>query len=86
MEKMTTILFALMLVGCACKPVIQYVKVPPIEPPIITRPDLETDYLKHSDNAGVVLQAHRITIKKLQQWGLELETALDAYRIKKETK
>ena len=64
--------------GCATK--VEYVKVPPQEPPVITRPALDTDYLKATDDAGTVIQAHRLTIKKLQGWGLELEAALDAYR------
>ena len=67
------------LMGCTTVKT-EYVKVPPQEPPVITRPALDTDYLKATDDAGTVIQAHRLTIKKLQGWGLELEAALDAYR------
>ena len=88
MARKAIIIFTLFLAGCACKPEvrIEYVKVPPVEPPVITRPVLETDYLKLDNDPGMVLQLHRITIKRLQQWGLELEAALDAYRTKKDTK
>lgn len=78
------VVLAFFLSGCATqKPEVrvEYVKVSQIEPPIITRPDLDTDYLKDGMDAGTVIQAHRLTIKKLQQWGLELEAALNAYRI-----
>jgi hypothetical protein len=75
------LLVMLELVGCTTTK-IEYVKVPPAEPPVITRPLLDTDYLKSTDDAGTVLQAHRLVIKKLQGWGLELEAALDAYRTK----
>jgi PBP1b-binding outer membrane lipoprotein LpoB len=72
------------LSGCAAtkpKVMVEYVQATQIEPPIITRPDLDTDYLKDGMDAGTVIQSHRLTIKKLQQWGLELEAALNAYRI-----
>lgn len=85
-KKIITVFLALSLVGCACDPVIKYVYVPPKEPPVIARPALETDNIKPEDDDGTVIQLHRITIKTLQKWGLELEAALDAYRIKKEVK
>lgn len=69
----------LFLSGCATQVRTEYVKAPQVEPPIITRPDLDTDYLKPGMDPGEVLQAHRLTIKKLQAWGLELEAALKAY-------
>ena len=81
MEK--ALILVLFLSGCACKPVIEYVKVPPKEPPVITRPALATDTLEEGDNPGVVIKKFRLTITQLQQWGLELETALDAYRTTK---
>ena len=76
------ILISLLLVGCACNPEvrIEYIKVPPKTPPVITRPQLDTDYIKSDADAGTVIQAHRLTIKKLQQWGLELDAAINAYR------
>jgi hypothetical protein len=79
------VVLAFCLSGCAAPPKpevrVEYVKVSQIEPPIIPRPELDTDYLKDGMDAGTVIQAHRLTIKKLQQWGLELESALNAYRI-----
>ena len=83
-KTITLLLTLVLLTGCGTTK-IEYVEVPPKEPPVIVRPVLETDYLKPGDDAGVVLQAHRLTIKKLQQWGMELETALSAYK-KKDTK
>lgn len=77
-KKLILISAFLLLTGCATKTV--YVEVPPKEPPLITRPQLDTDYLKQGSTPGDVIQAHRLTIRKLQQWGIELETALDAYR------
>lgn len=81
---MYAVILSALLVGCACNPEIrvEYVKVPPAEPPVITQPVLETDYIKPGDDAGKVLQAHRLTIKMLQQYALELDAALDAYRKK----
>ena len=78
MAKKLILISILLLSGCATKTI--YVEVPPKEPPLITRPQLDTDYLKQGSTPGDVIQAHRLTIKKLQQWGMELETALDAYR------
>jgi len=83
-KKIICIVWAIALVGCACDQI--YVKVPPKEPPVIERPALDTDNIKPDDDDGTVIQLHRITIKTLQKWGLELEAALDAYRIKKEVK
>lgn len=83
-KKIICIVWTIALVGCACDPI--YVKVPPKEPPVIERPALATDNIKPDDDDGTVIQLHRITIKTLQKWGLELEAALDAYRIKKEVK
>ena len=74
---MDKLILALLLTGCATT---QYVAAPTIEPPVIARPELDVDYLKPGDDAGTVIQAHRLTIKKLQSWGLQLEAALDAYR------
>jgi len=49
-------------------------------PPSIPRPQLETDALKIGDDSGTVIQAHRITIKRLQSWGLEQEAILKGYQ------
>ena len=79
----TIIILLLFLSGCASQQVrTEYVASTQIEPPIISRPDLDTDYIKPGMDAGEVLSAHRLTIKKLQQWGLELESALNVYRTK----
>lgn len=77
------ILICLLLSGCSLfQPRIEYVQIPPKAPPIIERPMLETDRIKPGDDAGTVIQAHRLAIIQLQKWGLELEAALDAYRPK----
>lgn len=78
MAKVILILI-LFLSGCAAQVRTEYVKAPQVEPPVITRPDLDTDYITPDMNPGEVIQAHRLTIKKLQAWGLELEQALKAY-------
>lgn len=81
------ILACVILAGCAtCKPTIEYVEVPPKTPPVIERPILEVERIKPGDDAGTVIQAHRVAIKQLQKWGMELEAALDAYRKKDEKK
>lgn len=72
-----TIISLVLSSGCATT---EYVHISPAEPPIINRPHLETSTLQPGDSAARVLQAHRLTIKALQQWGQELEAALDAYR------
>jgi hypothetical protein len=77
------ILICLLLSGCATWGTkIEYVEVPPKAPPVIERPVLETDYIKPGDDAGKVIQAHRLAIIQLQKWGMELEAALNAYRPK----
>ena len=82
MAKVIVILMCAILAGCATKTQIEYVQIPPKQPPIIERPLLETERLKPGDDPGIVIQAHRLAIKQLQKWGLELEASLDAYRTK----
>lgn len=73
------------LTGCSLfQTKTEYITVCP-EPPFIERPELEVLNLKEGDTPDVVIQAHRVTIKKLQKWGLEEEVILDSYR-KKDTK
>lgn len=73
------------LTGCSLfQTKTEYITVCP-EPPFIERPELEVLNLKDGDTPDVVIQAHRVTIKKLQKWGLEEEVILDSYR-KKDTK
>lgn len=83
MAKIIAIFAAVLLAGCATKTRVEFVPVPPAEPPVIERPALEIERLKAGDEPNIVIQAHRITIKQLMKWGLELEAALDAYRSKK---
>lgn len=59
----------------------EYITVCPA-PPFIERPELDVLNLKEGDTPDVVIQAHRVTIKKLQKWGLEEETILNGYRKK----
>ena len=72
---------ALLLAGCSTTKVeYRYLEVP--EPPIIERPLLETEDLNKGDNPGVVIEAHRRAILRLQAYAMELEAALNAYRRK----
>ena len=74
------------LTGCSLfQTKTEYITVCP-EPPFIERPELEVLNLKEGDTPDVVIQAHRVTIKKLQKWGLEEEVILDGYRKNKDTK
>lgn len=74
------------LTGCSLfQTKTEYITVCP-EPPFIERPELEVLNLKDGDTPDVVIQAHRVTIKKLQKWGLEEEVILNSYRKKKDTK
>ena len=75
-----------LLTGCSLfQTKTEYITVCP-EPPFIERPELEVLNLKDGDTPDVVIQAHRVTIKKLQKWGLEQEVILDGYRKNKDTK
>lgn len=74
------LLLALLLTGCATKPQTVYITAPVTPPPVIERPVLEITKLKDSDEANVVIQAHRITIKQLQGYAVQLEKLLEAYR------
>lgn len=81
MVKLHLIALVVILSGCATTQLPpEIIRVYPPAPPRIERPKLETQYLKPGDEADVVLQAHRIDIKRLQKWGLELEAILDGYR------
>ena len=79
-------LILLVISGCACKPQIEYRVSDIKEPPVIARPNLDVLDINTSMDPGTVIQLHRSTILKLKSWGLELETALDAYRKPKDTK
>ena len=78
-----TIIVLLSICGCETfgKTKVEYITVCP-EPPFIERPELDVLNLKEGDTPDVVIQAHRLTIKKLQKWGLEEEAILDGYRKK----
>lgn len=73
------------LAGCATAPQVEYRVAPVPEPPVITRPELESINIDSSMDPGRILQAFRADIKKLQSTIMEYEKALDAYR-KKDTK
>ena len=78
----TVIAYTFLLSGCGLlKTKTEYINVCPA-PPFIERPELEVLNLKEDDTPDVVIQAHRLTIKKLQKWGLEEEVILDGYRKK----
>ena len=73
----------IVLTGCGHMTKIEYVTVDPPEPPAIKRPELPVLSAQPGDDAGTILQLHRETIKVLQSYAKELETALNAYRRKK---
>lgn len=78
----TVIAYTFLLSGCSLfQTKTEYINVCPA-PPFIERPELDVLNLKEGDTPDVVIQAHRITIKKLQKWGLEEEAILDGYRKK----
>ena len=84
-RKALSIILLLSLTGCSLfQTKTEYINVCP-EPGFIERPELDVLNLKEGDSPDVVIQAHRLTIKKLQKWGLEEEVMLDGYR-KKDTK
>jgi hypothetical protein len=82
---MVKYILILLLAGCASTPQVEYRVIDVPEPPVIQRPELPVLNIKPGDDAGTVLQLHRETIKVLQSFAKELETALNAYR-KKEVK
>ena len=78
------ILITLLLSACTFGggPKVEYITVCP-EPPFIERPELDVLNLKEGDGPDIVIQSHRVTIKKLQKWGLEEEAVLNGYRKEK---
>jgi hypothetical protein len=77
--------FWLSLGGCApLKPEVktEYITVPVAPPPEIKRPTLAIEDLKTGDGPDVVIRAYSITIKTLEGYALQLESALNAYRPK----
>ena len=67
--------------GCAAPQVkTEYITVPVAPPPVIKRPDLAIDQLKTGDGPDVVIRAYSITIKTLEGYAMELESALGAYK------
>lgn len=79
---MVKYLLILLLTGCATTTRVEYITVQPPEPPVIERPALPVLNIQPGDDAGLVLQLHRETIKVLQSYAKELEAALNAYRRK----
>lgn len=77
-----SVILLVSLTGCSLfQTKTEYITVCP-EAPFIERPELDVLNLKEGDSPDVVIQAHRVTIKKLQKWGLEEEAILDGYRKK----
>lgn len=77
-----TLCLLFILTGCCTPPKPIYIIAECPEPPVIARPSLEVDTLNKNMDSGQVIQAHRITIKQLQKWGLEQEAILNGYRKK----
>lgn len=71
------LLICLLLTGCATT---KFVSAPLTPPPKLERPVLEIEVLKAGDPADVVVRAHRVAIKQLQEYAMKLEVLLDAYR------
>ena len=76
------ILLTCLLLGGCCTNQVKYVTQKMPEPPQVTRPELDVDNLKEGDGPDVVIQAHRVSIRKLQGYSMQLETILDGYRTK----
>ena len=75
-----SVILLLSLTGCSLfQTKTEYITVCP-EPPFIERPELDVLQLKAGDTPDTVIQAHRVTIKKLQKWGLEQEVILEGYK------
>ena len=73
----------LSLGGCAPAPVkTEYITVPVAPPPEIKRPALAIEDLKTGDGPDVVIRAYSITIKTLEGYAMQLESALNAYKPK----
>ena len=78
---MAKIIFLLLMVtGCSTLSPHSIITSECPVPSVIERPKLEIDGLKDGDDPGTVIQAHRLTIKRLMKWGLEQETILNGYR------
>lgn len=80
MAKIILTFLLLMVTGCSTLSPHSIITSECPVPPVIERPKLEIDEMKDGDDAGKVIQAHRITIKRLMKWGLEQETILNGYR------
>jgi hypothetical protein len=78
------VVIAFFLNGCAgpIQTKTEYVTVPAIAPPTIARPQLAIDQLKTGDGPDVVIRAYSITIKSLEGYAEQLESALNAYKPK----
>lgn len=74
------LLLCSLLAGCCSAPQVKYVTEKMPEPPALTRPELDVDNLKPGDTPDVVIQAHRVSIKKLQGYSMQLETIINGYR------
>ena len=70
------ILISLVLMGCASKPVIE--SYPRAVVP--DRPVLAIEEITPSSSDEDLIKAYPLSIKQLQQWGIELETMLKVYQ------
>jgi len=63
----------------------EYVPIPCPTPPEVVRPELVIFQLTPEDsmNSGKVVQAYKASLLQLQQYSIDLETILNAYRNQK---
>lgn len=80
------LLMCLLLCGCESfnkKPDVVYIPVECAKPAEIIRPELDINSLTPESSPDEVIKAHRLTIQRLLNWGIEEEKILDGYRGKK---
>lgn len=74
---MVKLFLCLLLAGCGTT---KYMSAPLTPPPKLERPALATEVLKKGDSPEVVVRAHRVAIKQLQEYAMKLEVLLASYR------
>lgn len=82
MGRLTAIIAAILLAGCASTAQVQYRVVDVPAPPKIERPTLESLNIHVGMSLEQIVQTFRADIKKLQATIMQHETALDVYRKK----
>lgn len=80
MAKINLLFLLLVVTGCSSLSPQNIIVAECPVPPVIERPVLDIDSLKDGDDPGTVIQAHRLSIKRLMKWGIEQETLLNGYR------